>query len=272
MDLNELFQRHRSIRKYLPDDVSPILIRQLLQTAVTGASSSGNLSATSFVMTRDPQKKKELFAIHSKQSMILDAPLVITVCADFHRMRSWLHHRHARDNFNNFLGFLKGIVDSVILAQNLVLACENQGLGICYLGTTWNASEDLIKLLHLPETVFPITSFVVGYPAESPAPRDRLPVEAYIHEEFYHRPTPGDIEQIYHEREAKGWARYQSIPEYRQSMEAAGIQNLAQFYTSEGKYPRSAYLEISQKILKMMQKQGFLDPEELKIIRNMPIE
>lgn len=262
MNLQELFSQHRSIRKYKSDPVPDSLLRELLQQAMAGASSSGNLTATSMVLTLDEQRRKKLYTLHGEQEMILQAPVVATFCADYYRMRTWLKMRGARDNFNNFLGFLKGLVDSIILAQNYALACESRGLGICYMGTTWSISEELIQFLDLPETVFPVTSLVIGYPDESPAARDRLSVEAFLHRETYHRPSPKELDQYYEERESKGWARYMASPRLKAMIDQAGIQNLAEFYTSDYKYPRTEYLDIARGIMQALQRQGFLDPKE----------
>ena len=46
---------------------------------------------------------------------------------------------------------------------------------------------------------------VVGWPAEAPAQRDRLPAAAWIHDERYQRPTPQDIDARFGERERRGW-------------------------------------------------------------------
>ena len=54
----------------------------------------------------------------------------------------------------------------------------------------------IVEALKLPELVFPITTVTVGWPAEQPEQVDRLPLEAIVHEEFYHDYTPQDIDRL----------------------------------------------------------------------------
>jgi len=235
-DTARLLRRHRSIRTYRADPIDPALVTRVLDDALAGGSSSGNLNAVSVVMSRDAQRRERLYALHAEQPMIRQAPLVLTFCADWFRTREWLRRRHARDNFDNLIGFLVGAFDAMILAQNACLGFEAHGLGICYMGTTLHACEELADFLELPATCLPVTSVVVGWPAEDPPKRDRLPVAAWLHDERYQRPDDAQIDATFAEREVKGWNRYMAVPELRERIEAAGIRSLAEFYTSEHKY------------------------------------
>lgn len=256
--LTDLLWRHRSIRQYKPDPVHPDLVTRVLEDAVAGTSSSGNLNSFSIVVTRDEERKRKLWSLHFEQDMILQAPLLMTFCADWHRTRQWLKQRDARDNFNNFLGYHVGLVDAAILAQSVALRLEEEGLGICYLGTTLNAMKEIGELLQLPETCVPITTLVVGWPDESPNKRDRLPLEGLVHEETYRRPAPSDIDDIYREKEVRGWERYMSYPELKQAAEERGITSLAQFYTSEIKYSPEAFQQASEDLMAILKEKGFL--------------
>ena len=148
--------------------------------------------------------------------MVLEAPLVMTFCADWHRTRSWLRQRGARDNFNNLLGYHVAAYDAMIVAQNVCLGFEARGLGICYMGTTLYALAELVEFLQLPETVVPVTSIVAGYPAEDPPKRDRLPGPgAGARRDLPSAPTSAEIDAIYAEREVRGWQRYMAMPELK---------------------------------------------------------
>src|ERR1022692_1117079 len=105
VEFREVLDRHRSIRKYKPDPIDPALIEEVCGEAIAGASSSGNLNCYSLVITRDPDRKKRLYDLHMEQQFILEAPLLITFCADWFRTREWLEARGARDNFNNLVGY-----------------------------------------------------------------------------------------------------------------------------------------------------------------------
>ncbi|GAB4322743.1 MAG: NADPH-dependent oxidoreductase [Candidatus Zixiibacteriota bacterium] len=249
---------HRSIRRYKPDPIDPSLIDTILETSIRGSSSSGNLTTYSMVLTRDEARKRRLYEFHFEQEMVLQAPLVITFCADTWRTRRWLRLRKARDNFNNFEGFLVAAFDAMILSQSVALAFEAHGYGICYMGTTlWSAIE-IAEFLHLPETVVPVTSMVVGVPDEDPVKRDRLPLRAYVHDEVYQDPSDERLLDLYRDREIKGWERYRSMGEdVIAEMDRLGITNLAQYYTSDIKYSPEHSLETSRKLWRLLQEKRF---------------
>lgn len=257
VELPDLLASHRSIRSFRPDPIPQELIEKVCHEAIIGASSSGNLNCVTLVLTKDGERKRRLFELHSEQEMILEAPLVITFCADWWRTREWLRQRQARDNFNNLLGFMVGACDAMIWAQNICLGFENEGLGICYMGTTLFRMKEIGDFLSLPETCIPITTIVVGYPNENPKKRDRLPLEAFVHDETYKPPTKEDIDRIFAEREVRGWERYMSYPELAKMAEERGITSLAQFYTSEIKYSPEFFVECSERIREVLIEKGF---------------
>lgn len=258
IELTELFQTHRSIRKYKSDPIDRAIIEQVCGDAIAGGSSSGNLNSISIVLTQDPVKKQKLYELHMEQDMVNQAPLVITFCADWFRTREWLKQRDARDNFNNFLGYHVAAYDAMIVAQNVCLGFQAHGLGICYMGTTLYSMPEISELLQLPETCVPVTTIVVGYPDENPAKRDRLPLEAFLHDETYRMPDESEIDRIYEQREVKGWARYMGYPELKKAIEERGITSLAQFYTSDIKYPPDYFREASEKIRIFLESKGFM--------------
>jgi len=256
-NLSDVLLGHRSIRAYKPDPIPPEVVFQICEEAIAGGSSSGNLNSVSMVLTRDPERKRRLYEFHSEQPMILQAPLVITFCADWFRTREWLAARGARDNFNNLVGFLVGAYDAMILAQNVCLGFQARGYGICYMGTTLFELEPIADFLELPDTVLPVTTIVAGVPAEDPPKRDRLPMSSFLHEERYHRPSAVELDEIYEQREARGWARYMASPELKAMVEKLGITSLAQFYTSEAKYDPDEFKIFSERILRAMERRSF---------------
>ena len=257
-DLSSLLNSHRSIRKYKPDPVGAELVAQVCEDAIAGASSSGNLNSVSIVLTRDAERKRKLYELHFEQPFVLEAPLVVTVCADWYRTREWLRRRGARDNFNNLIGYHVAAFDAMILAQNLALGFEAHDLGICYMGTTLHSMKAISDFLELPDTCVPVTTLTVGYPDEDPAKRDRLPASSCIHEERYHHPTESEIDATFLDRERRGWERYMSIPRIKEAIEAKGLTSLAQYYTSEIKYDPDVFREDSVKLRALLEAKHFL--------------
>jgi len=160
MDTIKTIFEHRTIRKYKNEPVSEGLLRQILE-AGTRASTTGNMQVYSIIVTRDEEKKKKLCEYHFNQKMVLQAPVLLTFCADFHRFNQWCRQRHAEPGYDNFLSFMTAAIDALLAAQNAALAAEANGLGICYLGTTTYNADKLIEFFNCPEGVVPITTIVL---------------------------------------------------------------------------------------------------------------
>ena len=251
----DLANAHRSIRSFTAQNVDDSLLNNLLYTGLR-SSSSGNMQTWSVIVTRDEAIKRQLYEIHLDQEMILEAPLVLTFCADVFRMREWIRVNDSKQSFDDVLGFLTGTVDAAIAAQTISLSAESVGLGICYMGTTWWAADQIIDLLELPQGVFPVTSLVIGYPAEDPSLRDRLPLEVIVHQEKYRRLSDEEIRETHAQREQKAWARYNAIESTRIKLQKAGITRVTDYYTSEFKYSKELHQRISKMLIETLQEQG----------------
>jgi nitroreductase len=251
----ELAKSHRSIRSYTNQEIDDDLLNDLLLAGLR-SSSAGNMQTWSVIVTRDEGRKRRLYELHREQDFILEAPVLLTFCADVFRMREWIRVNNSKQSFDDFLGFLTGAVDAVIAAQTICLAAESVGLGICYLGTTWWAAREIINYLDLPQGVFPVTSVTVGYPAEDPALRDRLPLEVIVHQEKYQRLRDDEILAQHAARERNAWARYTANEELRKELADAGISRVTDFYTSKFKYSKELHREISEMLLETLPEQG----------------
>ena len=249
--------QHRSIRQYKPDLVPDKLLTEILEAGIR-ASSSGNMQTYSIIVTRDRALRERLYKPHMAQNMVLDAPVLLTFCTDFHRMRQWLKVSDAPDNFDNFMSFMIGTIDATLASQNVALAAESRGLGICYMGSTLANCDQIGQILELPKNVVPVVGFSLGYPDENPDVRDRLPLDGLVHYETYQDYSDVRIEEIYHDRNVKGWERYMSFPKLRQLIEESGVENLAQVYTAV-KYTRDSHQQFSKKVLDYLVEQDFMN-------------
>ncbi len=255
MTIIDTIQQHRSIRKYKPDPVPDTLLEEILAAGIR-ASSSGNMQAYSIIVTQERALREQLHAPHMQQSMVLDAPVLLTFCADFHRMRRWLTLRNAPDSFDNFMSFMVAAIDAVLVSQNVALAAESKGLGICYMGSTLANCDQIGRILQLPKSVVPVVGFSLGYPAEKPAPRDRLPLDGLVHYETYQDYTDERINEVYRARDVNGWKRYMSAPRLRKMIAESDVENLAQIYSTL-KYTREKHEQFAENILNYLQEQEF---------------
>ncbi|MDO3409751.1 nitroreductase family protein [Saccharibacillus sp. CPCC 101409] len=256
MEFNEVIHGHRSIRAYEDREVGQEVLDRILEAGIR-ASSSGNMQSYSIVVTRDPELRQKLYTPHMDQSMVLDAPVLLTFCADFNRMRRWLELNDAPVHFDNFMSFMIGAIDATLASQNCALAAENEGLGICYMGSTLANCDQIGEILNLPPNVVPVVGYSLGYPAESPALRDRLPQQGLVHDEQYQDYSDERIQEIYKDRNEKGWKRYMDVPHLKEMTEQLGLKNLAQIYTI-AKYTKESHLDFSQTVLNYLETQNFM--------------
>jgi len=260
MDVFQTIHQHRSIRAYKSDPVSEETLTEILEAGIR-ASSSGNMNTYSIIVTRDQELRKKLLEPHMQQRMVIEAPVFLTFCADFHRMRRWLAINSAPDGFDNFMSFMVAAIDAILVSQNVALAAEARGLGICYLGSTLASCDRIGEILELPKGVVPVVGFSLGYPAENPPLRDRLPFEGLVHYQKYQDYDDDQIQAIYRERDIKGWKRYMSSPRLRKIIEESGVENLAQVY-SIVKYTRESHQAYSQTVLNYLKAQEFMENGE----------
>lgn len=238
----------RSIRRYTDQPVADSLLNELLQTAARG-STCGNMQLYSVVKTTSAEGKKALSPLHMGQPMVEGAPLLLTFCIDCRRFTLWCEQRRAEPGYDNLLFFLNAAIDTLVFTERFATAAEEAGLGICYLGTTLYTTGRIIEQLRIPKLVFPITTLSVGYPAEQPEQTDRLGVEAFVHEEFYHDYEPQDIDRFYAAKEA--------LPESHQFIAENAKETLAQVFT-DVRYPKDSNETVSADLLALLRRQGFI--------------
>ena len=90
--------------------------------------------------------------------------------------------------------FIIATVDVALMAQNLVVAAESVGLGICYIGGLRNNPQEVSELLELPRGVYPVFGLCLGYPDQDPEVKPRLPLPIILKQERYNE--DGDAEAI----------------------------------------------------------------------------
>jgi nitroreductase len=247
--ISDILLDRRTIRKYSPEPLDDKLLTELLVMGCR-ASTTGNMQVYSIVITRDEQNKKDLAPFHFNQKMITEAPVALTFCADFNRFNKWCLLRKAEPGYDNFLSFMTGAIDALLVAQTVCIAAESKGLGICYLGTTTYTANKIIDLLKLPKGVVPVTTVTLGWPAEKPEQVDRLPLEAIIHKESYIDYSEVDIE------------RYYKMKEERKDSQQFVIENnketLAQVFT-DIRYKKADNVYFSKILLQVLKDQGFME-------------
>ncbi len=238
----------RSIRKYSDREICPELLNDLLKRAEQ-TQTMGNLQLYSVVVTRGADKKKLLAPAHFCQPMVEGAPVVLTFCADYNRCTEWCLNRDAHPGYGNFLSFMNAATDALLYCQTFCQLAEEQGLGLCFLGTTIYNSQQIVEALKLPKLVMPVATITLGWPAEDGAVSDRLPIEAIVHDEEYKPYTPQAIDEYYTPKE--------ELEENRKFVEINNTQTLAQIFT-DIRYKGSDCEAMSETLMATLKAQGFM--------------
>lgn len=244
----EIINRHVTVRKYRNKDVSDDLLQDIIYSG-TRASTTGNMQVYSIIITKDQEMKRKLAPLHFNQPVAINAPVLLTFIADFNRFSKWCEYNKAEPGYSNFLSFYTASIDALLVAQNVCIAAESEGLGICYLGTTTYNAREIIEIMELPRLTFPVTTVAIGYPDECPGLTDRLPLEAVVHYEKYLDYKRDKINELYFYKE--------SLDSMKQFVKENNKETLAQVFT-DVRYPRSDNEYFSEKMLQVLKEQGFL--------------
>lgn len=243
----ELLNNHVSIREFNEKDIPVEVLNSILYSG-TRASTTGNMQLYSIVVNKDKTVREKLAPLHFNQPVAVNAPVLLTFIADFNRFNKWCEQNNAKPGYDNFLSFNNALIDATLVAQNVCVAAENIGLGICYLGTTLYNADKIIDLLHLPKYTFPVTTVAIGYPNIIPGLTDRLPLEGVVHQEVYTDYTSQKIDELY--------AFKESLASSKQFVKENGKESLAQVFT-DVRYKKEDNEFFSDKMLEVLKQQGF---------------
>lgn len=244
----EILNNHVTIRKFKAREVENSLLESIIYSG-TRASTTGNMQLYSVVVTKDPGQREKLAPLHFNQPVAKTAPVLLTFVADFNRFSKWCRFNKAEPGYDNFLSFTTALIDALLVAQNVCVAAENNGLGICYLGTTTYNAGEIIKELELPKLTFPVTTVALGYPDESPGLTDRIPLKGIIHSEKYSDYSEQQIKDLYRIKE--------ELESSKQFVRENNKETLAQVFT-DVRYKKADNEFFSGKMLEVLKQQGFL--------------
>jgi len=173
MKLLEVIKSRRSVRSYKEAPVPKEDILKVLEAAIW-APSAGNLQPWEFVVVTDEKVKRVLFKASYGQPWVLEAPVVIVVCADTRRTSRFYGERGRN---------LYCIQDTAAAIQNMLLMAHYMGYGTCWVGAF---DEEIVKrVVKAPEGVRPIALVTLGVPAEKPSPPKRRGLEEVVHWETF---------------------------------------------------------------------------------------
>lgn len=159
MDMLDAIQKRRSVRAYTAHPVEEDKLQSVLEAARL-APSARNLQEWRFVVVRDPAIRARLAIAANNQAFVGQAPVVIVGCA-------------VKTDYVMRGGQLAYPIDLAIAIDHMTLQAAAAGLGTCWIGSFF---EDQVRaILGIPGDVRVVGLLTLGYPADAPAPKNRLP-------------------------------------------------------------------------------------------------
>ena len=175
---------HRSIRKFTATPVEDSLLDEIIRCGQAAATSS-NLQATTVIRVRNAATRRAIAQLAGGQAYVSTAGAFLVFCADLNRPRRACEMGGGKFIAGMTENFIIATVDVALFAQNCAVAAESAGLGVCYIGGIRNDPAQVSTLLELPDQVYPVFGFCLGYPAHDPEVKPRLPLAVVLKEERY---------------------------------------------------------------------------------------
>jgi nitroreductase len=170
MEYSDLITARYSVRAYRPDPVEDSKLQAILEAARL-APTAANRQPFQLVVVHTAGREEELRRIYHRPWFV-QAPLVIAVCAV--SSQAWVRES---DRFN------ARFIDAAIVADHLILAAANLGLGTCWIANF--KPEAARSVLQLPEEAEPVIFTPLGYPADQPGPKTRKPLSELVRYEHW---------------------------------------------------------------------------------------
>lgn len=175
---------HRSHRKYTKRDIDANLLRLLFACALSAPSKS-DLQQADIIHVAERKRVQAITELVPDMPWIMDAPVFLVFCGNNRRIRQigeWRGKPFANDHLDHFMN---AAVDAGIVMTTFIRAAEAVGLGTCPISAVRNHSQEVSRVLELPDWVFPVAGLCAGYPAESGGISARLPLEITVHTDRY---------------------------------------------------------------------------------------
>lgn len=180
MELCEAIKGRRSIRKYTNRHVENSVIEGLLDMA-RQAPSSMNGQPWNFIVVREAEIKRRLVELKNKYcpaekqefeaDFLQNASAIIVVCVD------------------KAQSYDREIENGILAAANILLAAHGRGLGSVYM-SAYRKNEPAVaksirEILGIPESMEPISILPLGYPDETPEPKNLKSLHTIISYETF---------------------------------------------------------------------------------------
>lgn len=189
----DLLKSHRSIRKFTPEKIPRALFEDLIR-AGQSAATSNHVQACSVIHVKNPESRERIAELAGGQSYVADCSHFLVFCADMKRSIEASQRIGADTEEGMTEQFVVATVDTALMAQNVTIAAESAGLGICYIGGIRNNPAQVSDILQLPRYVYPVFGLCLGYPDQQPEVKPRLALSSVLKEDVYS--DQDDVRQV----------------------------------------------------------------------------
>ncbi len=169
MNVFEAIKARYSVRSYQDRPVEDEKLGRLLEAARL-APSAANRQEWRFVVVRDAAKRRELMEAANGQKFVAEAPVVIVACA-------------VGEDRKLDCGGALWVLDVGIALEHIALQAVEEGLGTCWIGAFSQAR--VRQALGIPDDVRVVELMPVGYPADRPREKNRLPLDEIVRYEAW---------------------------------------------------------------------------------------
>ncbi len=167
MEFSELIAKRYSVRSYQPTPVEDEKLAQILES-MRLAPTAANRQPFRIILIHTAGKEEALKSIYARDWFV-SAPMVVCVCA-------MLDEAWVRKDGKCYVD-----VDVAIAVDHMTLMAANLGLGTCWIA---NFNLQAAKnFLGTPDSVEPLVFSPLGYPADSPKPKERKALGDLVHYE-----------------------------------------------------------------------------------------
>ena len=212
--IRQLHER-KSVRVYEDRAIEAEVKTAILEAAIQ-APSAGNMALYTILDITDPEMKRKLSVSCDNQPFIATAPMVLIFCADYRRWYDVFCRYEDPVRTPGMGDLFLAQADTLIAAQNAVVAAESLGLGSCYIGDVVEHFEYHQQLLKLPRYVVPAAMVCFGWPTDQQHRREkpaRFAVSDIVHENGYCMEKAAEMPRMLMERnhiseeELAGWVQ-----------------------------------------------------------------
>lgn len=184
-DVIKTLKEHRSIRNYTSAAVSEEHLKMIIECAIH-APSSVNGQQWSIIIVDDQEKKDEIAVLCGGQEWISKSSVFMVFLMDYYQIAKRMEEQGLPfENAASAEALMVGSVDVGIAFSNAMTAAESLGYGVVPIGAVRREPYEMIRLLELPQYVYPVLGMCIGVPEGEQALKPRLPFAAKVSHNVY---------------------------------------------------------------------------------------